>query len=279
MAAAGDNPEIGATVTAAGLATNYIEAGSGAPVVLIHGSGPGVTAYANWRLVVPALGDGFRAVAPDIAGFGYTERRPDARYGMDFWVAHILGVLDALGIDRAHFIGNSFGGALTLALAARHPDRVRRMVLMGSCGTVFPLTEGLDAVWGYEPSAEAMERLIRLFVHDGSIVTPDLVRSRFEASLRPGCQESYAALFPAPRQRHIEALATPEEAIRAIPHRTLVVHGRDDRIIPLEASLALHRLIPRSELHVFGQCGHWTQIEKRDRFLSVVRGFLTEGGD
>jgi pimeloyl-ACP methyl ester carboxylesterase len=274
-----DNPEVGGTVTAAGLATNYIEAGAGEPVVLIHGSGPGVTAWANWRLVLPGLADRFRAVAPDIAGFGYTERRPDTAYGMDFWVAHITGVLDALGIERAHFIGNSFGGALTLAVAARHPGRVRRMVLMGSCGTVFPLTPGLDAVWGYEPSEDAMAALVRLFAYDATIATPALIASRYQASIRPGYQESYAALFPAPRQRHIEALATPEDAIRAIPHRTLVVHGRDDRIIPMEASLRLHSLIPRSELHVFGQCGHWTQIEKRDRFLSLVRGFLTEGED
>jgi 2-hydroxymuconate-semialdehyde hydrolase len=274
-----DNPEVGGNVKAAGLATNYIEAGSGEPVVLIHGSGPGVTAWANWRLVLPALADRFHAIAPDIAGFGYTDRKPGTTYDMDFWVSHAIGVLNALGIEKTHIIGNSFGGALTLALAARHPDRVRRMVLMGACGTTFPLTPGLDAVWGYEPSEEAMADLVRLFAWDTSIATPELIASRYQASIRPGYQESYASMFPAPRQRHIEAIATPDEAIRAIPHRTLVVHGRDDRIIPLESSLRLHSLIPRSELHVFGQCGHWTQIEKRDRFVSLVKGFLTDGED
>lgn len=268
------NPEIGKTATAAGIQTNYLEDGAGQAVVLVHGSGPGVTGYANWRFTLPVLAKRFRVLAPDIAGFGYTERKPGTAYDLDFWVRHLLEFLDAVGIDKAHFVGNSFGGALTLALAARHPGRVGRVVLMGSAGTVFPITPALEAAWGFEPSPENMRKLIESFVYDRSFVTDALVQSRHEASIRPGFQEAYSNLFPAPRQRHIERLATPEERIRAIPHEVLVIHGREDRILPLESSLALHRLIARSELHVFGQCGHWTQIEKKDRFNRLVEQFL-----
>src|ERR1700759_5023413 len=105
-------PEIGSLVDAGGIKTNYLEAGSGPPVVLIHGSGPGVTAYANWRLVIPALADRFRVFAPDMAGFGFSERPEKADYGVDLWTEQVVGLLDALGLDQAHIVGNSFGGAI-----------------------------------------------------------------------------------------------------------------------------------------------------------------------
>ena len=270
------DPEIGRTVDAGGIATNLHDRGGGPPVLLLHGSGPGVTAWANWRTVLPRLEDRFRVVAPDIVGFGYTERPAGAVYRMPYWRDHAVAVLDALGIETCGIVGNSFGGGLALALAAAHPDRVEKLVLMGSAGYPFEITPGLDAVWGYEPSPERMRELIGLFAHDGSIVTDDLVRLRYEASIRPGYQESYAAMFPAPRQRHVEAMAQSEETLRALGHDTLIVHGRDDRIIPLESSIALHRLIPRSQLHVFGQCGHWTQIEQNDRFCRLVADFFGE---
>src|ERR1700761_5923921 len=116
-----DRPEIGTTVDAGGIKTNYLEAGSGSPVVLIHGSGPGVTAYANWRLVLPVLAERFRVLAPDMAGFGFSERPEKADYGVDLWTDQLVGFLDALGIEQAAVVGNSFGGAIALRLAARHP--------------------------------------------------------------------------------------------------------------------------------------------------------------
>lgn len=273
---ANTDPEIGKSVVAGGLKTNYLEQGEGFPLILIHGSGPGVTAYANWRLVIPLLAKRFRVLAPDISGFGYTERKSGLAYNLDHWVAHLTGFMDALGVKKASFVGNSFGGGLTLALAVRNPERVERFVLMGSAGTDFEMTPALDAAWGYTPSVENMRKLITSFAYDSAIVTDDLVRSRHEASIRPGFQESYASMFPGPdRQRHIRALATPEDKLRALPHQALIIHGREDRILPLSSSLKLHSLINRSELHVFGQCGHWTQIEKKDRFAQLVDNFFS----
>ncbi len=268
------DPEIGKTLVANGIATNYLEQGSGKPVILLHGSGPGVTAYANWRLTIPVLARSFRVLAPDIAGFGYTERKPGARYELDDWVAHVLGFMDAAGVERASFVGNSFGGALTLALAARFPQRVERMVLMGAAGTEFELTPGLDAAWGYEPSIENMRALVKLFAYDTSFATDELIRTRYEASVRPGYQESFSQMFPAPRARHVKALATPDAQLRSIAQRTLIIHGRDDRIVPMASSLRLHSLLIHSDLHVFGECGHWTQIEKKDQFAAMVAAFL-----
>ncbi len=274
-----ENPEIGETVVAAGLRTNYHDHGTGGatPVLLLHGSGPGVTAWANWRLTIPELAKNGRVLAPDIVGFGYTERPQGQRYDLSFWLSHLVGFLDALGLERVSLVGNSFGGALALAMAVRHPHRVARLVLMGSVGLDFPITPGLERVWGYTPSVENMKALIDLFVHDKSLVRDDLAEMRYRASIRPGVQEAYAAMFPPPRQEGVRRLAQKEEAVRAIGHETLVIHGREDRVIPPEVGLRLHRLIPRSELHMFGGCGHWTQIEKKDRFVRLLTDFLADG--
>lgn len=270
-------PERGRSVQISGLTTNYLQAGAeldGTPVVLIHGSGPGVTAYANWRLTLPDLGQKFRAVAPDMSGFGFSERPKDGRYTVDRWVDQVVGLLDALGMPRAHLVGNSFGGAIALHVADRHPQRIDRLVLMGSVGLSFPITAALDAVWGYEPSVEAMRGLLDLFAYDRSLVTEELAQVRYAASVEPGVQESFAAMFPAPRQRWVDALALPEGVVAGVEHESLVIHGRDDRVIPVEVSMRLHALLRRSELHVFGRCGHWTQIEWAAAFTALVSDFL-----
>ena len=275
-----NSPEIGRRIVAAGIETNYHDvgevSGNGAPVLLIHGSGPGVTAWANWRLVLPELAKTCRAIAPDMLGFGYTERPAGVEYSVDRWVDHAIALLDALGIEQTDLIGNSFGGAIALAMAIRHPQRVRRLVLMGSVGVPFPMTAELDAVWGYEPSLQAMRGLLDIFAYDRSLVTDELAELRYQASIRPGFQESFSAMFPAPRQRWVDAMASAEADIRAIQHKTLVIHGRDDRVIPLANSITLNRWIDDSQLHVFGRCGHWVQIEHNRDFNQLVSNFLAE---
>lgn len=268
------NPEVGRSIVASGITTNYHDHGTGDPVLLLHGSGPGVSAWANWRGVLPPLAHDRRVLAPDVVGFGYTERPANFTFSHQDWVTHIVGFLDVLDLPKVSVVGNSFGGALALRLADRHPERVERLVLMGSVGTHFEITPGLDAVWGYEPSVENMAELIDFFAYDASRLGPDLARLRYEASIRPGVQESYAAMFPAPRQAGVDAFALPDESLRALSHETLIVHGRDDRVIPVSSSIRLNELIPRSQLHVFNQCGHWTQIERTDEFVHLLRGFL-----
>ncbi|MET0545123.1 MAG: alpha/beta hydrolase [Caulobacterales bacterium] len=270
-----DNPEIGRSITVNGFRTNYIQAGEGPPLILIHGSGPGVTAFANWNGVIPTLSQQFKVYAPDMLGFGYTDSPADDQpFTLDLWVDHIVGFMDALQIDQASFIGNSFGGGLCLAVAARHPARVKRFVLMGAAGLRFDISDGLAKVWGYEPSLQNMRKLMETFAYDSSLVKDVIVQSRHEASLRPETRNAFARMFPPPRQDRLDGLATPEEAIRRIDHGALIVHGREDVIVPVEVAYRFSKLLRRSELHVFGECGHWTQIEKKDRFLEVVAPFL-----
>jgi 2-hydroxymuconate-semialdehyde hydrolase len=270
------SPEIGRTLDVGGVATNHHDIGDGPPVLLLHGSGPGVSAWANWRLTIADLSDRYRLLAPDQLGFGYTDAAADGVYSRERWLAHVVAFLDAVGVERVSVIGNSFGGSIALALAIEHPQRVDRVVLMGSVGVPFTLTAGLDAVWGYEPSIENMRAIMRVFAFDERLVTDDLARMRFEASCRPGVHEAYAAMFPAPRQRWVDALSHAESHVRAIGHRTLLVHGRDDRVVPMSTALTLLDWIDDARLHVFGRCGHWTQIERAASFARLVDDFLAE---
>lgn len=271
---AATSPEIGESVMVDGLSTNYHDEGSGPPVVLIHGSGPGVSAWANWRLTLPHLARQFRVVAPDVLGFGYSERPDDGHYDLATWTSHLLGFLDALDLERVSLVGNSFGGALALSLATEAPERVDKLVLMGSVGVPFDLTPGLDAVWGFEPSLPNMRRLLDIFAYDRALVSDELAQVRLESATRPGVHEAFSSMFPAPRQDAVDALVIDEGRISAIRHPALVVHGRDDRVIPVSNSLRLHKLIDDSQLHVFGRCGHWVQIERAQEFNRLVSDFL-----
>ena len=272
----GENPEIGATADANGIKTNYLEAGKGDPVVLIHGSGPGVTSYANWRLVLPALAENFRVLAPDMVGFGFSERPANIEYGVQTWADQVVGLMDTLELPTAHVVGNSFGGAIALRIATQHPDRVGKLVLMGSMGVPFPITEGLERVWGYEPSFENMRKVLDVFAYSRDLVNDELAEVRYRGSIQPGFQESFAAMFPAPRQRWVEAMCTPEDDIRRLPHRTLIVHGREDQVIPVQTSLRLMELIDNADLSVFSHCGHWSMIERTEDFNRNVSEFFSD---
>ena len=267
-------PEIANSIQTGAFKTNYHDRGKGTPVVFLHGSGPGVTAYANWHKLFPMLEDEYRVIAPDMVGFGFTERVEGQKYGMNVWVRQTIDLFDALKIEKAHLVGNSFGGALAMSVAIRRPERVDKLVLMGAMGVSFPITYGLDKVWGYTPSPENMERLLEIFTYDHSFATPELAESRYQGSIQPGFQESFSAMFPAPRQDGVEDMAGDQHYIRDIRHETLIIHGREDRVIPLENSYKLLQLIPNAQLHVFGKCGHWTQIEHTKDFADQLKLFF-----
>ncbi len=192
------HPGIGKTVLAANHQTNYLEQGEGKPLFLLHGSGPGVSAWTNWSKVMPDLAGNFRVIAPDIAGFGFTEFKADSKYDIELWVGHLTGIMDALGIEKASFVGNSFGGALSIGLALFAPQRVDKLVLLGTPAGEFVQTPGLRSAWEYEPSMENMEKTMRLFPYNQAIITEEMIRTRYEASARPGAQDALRKLLPKP---------------------------------------------------------------------------------
>ena len=267
-------------VDVAGVSTAVIDTGTpkGAaapPVLLLHGSGPGVTAIANWRPIIPAVSADRRVIAPDQLGFGGTATGQRRTYGRTAWTDHALALLDTLEIGTVDIIGNSMGGAIALSIAAARPDRVRRMVLMGSVGVAMALPPGLNAVWGYTPGMEQMRQVIGLFAHNRGLITDELVELRYQASINPPVRDSWEAMFPEPRQRWVDDLALSGVELGGIRAPVLMVHGRDDRVVPWRSSSAqLVDLLPDSRLHLLSGCGHWAMIEKTADFLAVVQPFL-----
>lgn len=264
--------------------THLCRAGSGPEAVLfLHGSGPGANGFSNWQFALPAFADRWLALAPDFVGFGRSTHPDPApvhiRTWMRLWVDQCLALLDALGLERVHVVGNSMGGCVALHLLAEAPQRFSRVVLMGTAGAPFRITPELDRLWGFyeDPTAGAMRQVVRWFAYDPDFVgdrLEEIVKIRLEAAMQPEVRRSFEAMFGGDRQKVVDALVLPESSLRLIDHDILMIHGRDDRIVPLDTSLWLLPRLPRATLHVIPRCGHWTQIERRETFHALVRRHL-----
>lgn len=276
MATIEKNLEIGKSIFVDGYKMNYHDLGEGEPVVLIHGAAAGVSAWANWRFTLPVVAQSHRAIALDMLGFGYSDAARGQAYSKDIWVDNFTAFLDALSLEKVTLIGNSFGGAMAIAFAVRHPERVNRFVLMGAAGLPFDLGPALEMAWGYTPSLDNMRALIGQFAYDPKLINDDLIEIRYRASVQPGVHEAFSAMFPEPRQQRVDDLTTSEDKIASLPHQALIIHGREDKFVPVSCAIRYNELIARSQLHIFGQCGHWAQIEHMARFHALVSQFVNE---
>jgi 2-hydroxymuconate-semialdehyde hydrolase len=253
-------------------------------VLFLHGSGPGVTAWSNWQFALPALDGQFHCIAPDLAGFGATDHPNPSPSGMHswmrLWVDQCKALLDEMKIEKAHLVGNSMGGAIALHLLMDAPDRFERVVHMGPIGTPHKITPALDRLWGFydDPTVQTFRNLIRWFVYDKAFLADKLdsiAQTRFEAAMNPDVERSFKAMFPAPRQTAIDDLVVSELALRRMEHPTLLIHGRDDGIVPMETSLHLLKYLPNVQLHVYGQCSHWIQVEYAKSFNQLLTQFFS----
>lgn len=270
-----------------GYVTRGLRAGAGNPtaVLLLHGGGAGAQASSNWKLTLPALGERYDVIAPDLLGFGDTTHPEDPPLGPAAWldarVEQLVGILDALGHEKAVLVGNSLGGALTLRTTVARPERVESIVLMGSAGAPFAPGEALGRLLRFyeEPTKENLTEILRSFVYDldGFGDVDGLVEARLQNALRDDVQRSWRAMFASPDGQPVREMGVGEDAIRAIAHPTLVVHGREDRIIPPDASRWLHERIQGSDLAMLGRCGHWAMLERPDAFNRIVDDFITTG--
>jgi 2-hydroxy-6-oxonona-2,4-dienedioate hydrolase len=262
---------------------HYNEAGDlAAPaVVLLHGSGPGATGWSNFKTNIEALAEHFHVIAPDMPGWG----RSDAvtRDEMDHAKAAV-SLLDALGIEKAAFVGNSMGGITTLRLATEYPERVSHVVTMGPGSGPQPkifsagggLSEGMRAlVAAYrDPSVEAMTRLTEVMTYDSArFATPELAGERAEnATAHPEHLANYLDGFaqggPIAKWFRLEDL--PDVQAPA-----LLIHGRDDRVVHFENTLLLLAHLPNSRAVLLNRCGHWAQVEHAEEFNRLVIEFLT----
>jgi 4,5:9,10-diseco-3-hydroxy-5,9,17-trioxoandrosta-1(10),2-diene-4-oate hydrolase len=274
---------------AGGLRLHYHEAGpddgqpAGTPVVMLHGGGPGASAWSNFGPNLPVFAERFRTLMVDQPGFGKSGRPPVTGSYFTFSANALAALLTGLGIERVHLIGNSLGGGTAVRFALEYPERAGRLVLMGPGGLSLNLfapdpTEGVKRLMEFPappgPSREKLEAFLRTLVFDQRLVTDELIDERFAAASDPDALAAMAAmgasfLHPA----HAEEAFLWREAHR-LRQRVLLVWGREDRVNPLDGALVALKIIRRCQLHVFGGCGHWAQLEKFDEFNRLVIGFL-----
>lgn len=256
----------------------YVEDGAGDALICIHGGGPGASGISNYRQNIgPLAASGRRVIVPDLPGYGGSPNKATAEAIYEGFAGDILGLMDALNVEKASFIGNSLGGGTTLALALNHPDRVEKMILMGPGGgySLSPHpTEGLLRMLhfyeGEGPTRGKLDRILDLLVFDRSMITPDLVEERYEACTRPDVIAS-----PPLRGRGVNPKDDLwRQPLNELDHPTLIVWGREDRVLSFDNSMVFLKSIPNAELHVFPKTGHWVQWERANQFNQLVANFL-----
>ncbi len=258
------------------------DTGAGPPVVLLHGGGPGASGVSNYARNIEPLAENFRVIVPDLPGYGRSTKGVDRRDPFGYLADHIRGMLDALGIDRAHLVGNSYGGSCALRLTLDTPHRVDKLVLMGpgGVGTSRGLpTAGLRSLLAYYggdgPSLEKLGTFIRSYlVHDGDMVPDSLIEARYQASIDPEVVANPPLQRPSglrtlwrmdfTRDRRLGGLATP----------TLVVWGRDDKVNKPSGAAMLAERMPNADILIAANTGHWVQWERAELFNAVTTAFL-----
>lgn len=257
------------------------QVGGGLPLVMLHGGGPGASAWSNFGRALPHFAATIRTLLVDQPGFGGSDKPPVVGNYYRHAADYVVKLLDELGIERVHLLGNSLGGGTAMRLALSYPDRVGRLILMGPGGLSLNLfhadpTEGVQRLmdFGADPTREKLRAFIKTMVVDQSLVTDELVEERFADATAPGAQEAMRSMgmsFWNPETAEDGMLW--REAHRLRKH-TLLTWGREDRVNPLDGAFAALKLIPKAQLHVFPNCGHWAQIEAAEEFAEISTAFL-----
>lgn len=266
----------------------YHDIGDGPPLVLLHGSGPGVSGWGNYGASLPTLAGHFRCLVLEFPGFGVSD--PTDQHPMAAALPSVGRFLDGLRLDRVDVIGNSMGGIIATQFAIAHPTRVRRLVTIGGIGrSIFSSSpaEGINLLVDFteEPSRERLVRWLRSMVFDQALITDELIEERWQRATEPSTLASARKMYgrgalEARARAAAESNETPYWAqLHRVAAKTLVTWGRDDRVSPVDMALLPMRTIPDVELHVFPNCGHWTMIEQKAAWESAVVAFLTRGED
>ena len=261
-------------VDANGIRTHYLEAGSGPPLILIHGGGAGADCQSNWFRCIPAYARQFRVLAVDLLGFGNTGK-PDPsgfEYSQDARNLHMVAFIEALGLKAVKLIGNSMGGATSIGVAIKRPELVDKVVLMGSAGLKTKVREALLPIMNYDYTREGMVKVCRTLANKSFAIDDDLIDYRYQLSITPDARNGYAATMAWIKKQ--AGLYYEEDFIRTLARPTLVVNGKDDLVVPLENAYRFLELIPDSWGYIIPRCGHWAMLEYPDDFASETIRFL-----
>jgi 2-hydroxy-6-oxonona-2,4-dienedioate hydrolase/4,5:9,10-diseco-3-hydroxy-5,9,17-trioxoandrosta-1(10),2-diene-4-oate hydrolase len=274
-----NTPQTGKAVKIAGKTIFYHETGKGEPLMLLHGGGPGASGLSNYSRNVEALSTRYRLIIPDLPGYGRSHKEPIPGPRFMAYAEAMVGLMDHLGLKTSHVVGNSLGGGAAIKMALEFPDRVARLILMGPAGLMTAhsliLTEGARMIFEYYAgeggTREKMDKFIRLMIYDASNLTPELLEQRYQASIEP----ELLANPPLGKDKFpiLEELWR-DPRLAKLPHETLVLWGRDDRVNLLVTADVLVNQLPHARMVSFTHCGHWVQWERAQAFNTLVAAFL-----
>lgn len=263
------------------LKLHYNDAGKGAEtVVMLHGSGPGASGWANFnRNVEPFVAAGYRVILMDCPGWSKSDPIVCTGSRSDLNARALKGLMDAIGLDKAHLVGNSMGGHSAVAFALANPHRVGKLVLMGGgtggVSSFVPMpTEGIKLIGALyrAPTIENLKRMMNVFVYDASELTEELFQTRLDNML---ARKDHLENFVRSHDANPKQFPDVGHRLGEIAAPTLAIWGRDDRFVPLDTGLRLVAGLQNAELHVFSRCGHWAQWEHADKFNRMVLDFLS----
>jgi 2-hydroxy-6-oxonona-2,4-dienedioate hydrolase len=262
-------------IQADGIKTFLVKAGSGFPLLLIHGAAPGASSLINWKLnIEPLAAAGFAVYAYDQPGYGYTENPSD--HSIEYRVTHAKALLNALKLDRLHVLGNSVGGYIAARLALED-ERVKSFVTttsgslspQGSVDSQALAKKHSEELREYEPSLENMRKLTLGTIFNKELVTEELVRERYEMSAGKN-YEAQLQRRNAARQRPVH------DELNQLRVKALLLWGANDRGVSVERGIELFQRIPNAEFHVFDRCAHWVQWDRAARLNELVANFLRD---
>ena len=258
-----------------GINTHYYEAGAGEPLILLHGGGAGADSFGNWRGCLNSFADQFHVHAVDMVGFGFTDKPDpsDYPYSQQARNKHIIGVIETLGLAPVNLVGNSMGGCTSMGVAVERPDLVNKLVLMGSAGVHTPITDELKAILNYDYTTAGMVRIVRGLTNPGFTFDDELINYRHGLSVREDTKRAYNAVMGWIRDQG--GLYYEDDYMARISHKTLVVNGKLDKVVPLNCAYRLLELIENSWGYIIPACGHWAMIEKPDQFAAASLSFLS----
>ncbi|NRI68823.1 alpha/beta fold hydrolase [Rhodococcus sp. MS16] len=262
---------------------HYHEAGKGPPLLLLHGSGIGVSGWRNYRGNLDVFAEHFHCYILEFPGFGIS----DSVGGQPMMTAasSVVRFMKTLKIEAAAIIGNSMGGIVGANVAMTHPHLVTKLVTIGGIGpNIFSQnpSEGTRLLQEFAdgPSREKLVRWLNCMVYDPAVITDERIDERWEASSDPASHESLSAMYGskaiAERQHSMGNSDTPPywSMLHKVKCPTLLTWGRDDRQCPPDMAMIPMRYIPNAELHIFPNCGHWVMIEAQEAFERITTEFL-----
>lgn len=262
------------------LQVHYNEAGSGSEtIIMLHGSGPGASSWANYSRNFEVFANaGYRVILLDCPGWSKSDPIVCTGSRSDLNARALKGFMDAMDIRTAHLVGNSMGGHSVVAFALANPDRIGKLVLMGGgTGGASPFVpqpaEGIKLLQALyrNPTIENLKRMMQVFVYDSSSLTDDLYQARLNNMMaRKDHLENFVKSIDA-NPKQFQDFGPRLAEIKA---PALIIWGRDDRFVPMDAGLRLLAGMQNAQLHIFSRCGHWAQWEHADTFNRMVVDFL-----